>query len=240
VLGRGGRVYACRIMLRRHFQQLLLLTLTGISAVTQAQTGAASAARPTLVIIGASYAAGLKQPALARYAVTNKGVGGEDMAQVAARFDRDVLAAQPAAVIIWGHINSIHRASVPMEQLHANIKADYEKMVAAAQVRGIRVILATETTLPKAYGFTNKIMSWIGGLRGKEGYSARVNREVNVLNDWLRSYARSHQLTLLDFEKALDDGDGFRRDEFTSEDGTHVNDAGYVQLTRVMQAELNR
>jgi lysophospholipase L1-like esterase len=228
-------------MLRRNFQRLVLLLLTGMFTVTHAQTGAiAPAAKKKLVIIGASYAAGLKQPALARYVVTNKGVGGEDVAQVVARFERDALAAQPDAVVIWGHINSIHRASVPMDRLHASIEADYEKMIAAAQARGVRVILATETGLPKAYGFTNKIMSWIGGLRGKEGYAARVNREVNILNDWLRSYARTHQLTLLDFEKALDDGEGFRKDEFTSEDGTHVNDAGYAVLTRVMQAELNR
>lgn len=233
-------------MLRRNFQQLVLLMLTGFLTVTHAQTGTANApagrppAKESLIVIGASYAAGLKQPALARYTVTNKGIGGEEMSQVAARFERDVVAAQPGAVIIWGHINSIHRASIPMDRLHASIKADYERMIASARARGIRVILATEITLTEAYGFTNKIKAWIGGLRGKEGYSARVNREVRALNDWLRGYARTHQLTLLDFEKALDDGEGFRKEEFTSEDGSHVNDAGYAVLTRIVQAELNR
>jgi lysophospholipase L1-like esterase len=228
-------------MLRRNCQRLLLLMLTGFFTVTQAQTGVTSSgAKQRLVITGASYAAGLGTPALARYTVTNKGVGGEVTTQVAARFERDVLATKPDVVILWGHINNIHRASVPMDQVHARVKADFEEMIGAAQARGIRVILATETTLPEAYGFTNKIMSWIGKLRGKEGYAARVNREVNVLNDWLRGYARTHQLTLLDFEKAMDDGNGFRKDEFTSEDGTHVNAAGYAVLTRVMQAELNR
>ena len=63
---------------------------------------------------------------------------------------------------------------------------------------------------------------------------------MGVINDWLRNYARTHQLELLDFEKALDDGDGFRKDEYTSEDGSHVSDAGYAVLTRVTQAALNR
>jgi lysophospholipase L1-like esterase len=222
----------------RFFQRCALLILF-LATMTHAHAQTDSGKQP-LIIIGASYAAGLKQPVLTRYTVTNKGIGGEEMRQVAARFERDVLDAKPAAVIIWGHINSIHRAAVPMDQLHASIKADYEKMIASARARGIRVILATEITLTEAYGFTNKIKAWIGSLRGKEGYAARVNREVNALNDWLRNHARTHQLTLLDFEKALDDGEGFRKEEYTSEDGSHVNDAGYAVLTRVTQAELNR
>jgi lysophospholipase L1-like esterase len=217
------------------FQRLALLTFAGLATVTQAQTP-----KQPLIIIGASYAAGLERPALAGYTVRNKGIGGESIAQVAARFERDVVAAKPAAVILWGHINTIHRAQGPKEKVHAEIRADYERMIALATANGIRVILATEITLPYAYGFTNKIKAWIGSLRGKDGYAVRVNREVNEINDWLRSTARQHGYTLLEFEKALDDGDGFRKDEYTADDGSHVNDAGYAVLTRVTQAGLNR
>src|SRR5262245_59940391 len=75
---------------------------------------AVSAASPpvSLVIVGASYAADWKQPHLPGYLVTNRGVGGEETQQVLARFDRDVLALRPGAVIIWGSINNIHRAPV--------------------------------------------------------------------------------------------------------------------------------
>jgi lysophospholipase L1-like esterase len=224
-------------MFVKMIQRLALLTLAGIATVTHAQS---PTTKQPLIITGASYAAGLKQPVLANYTVTNKGVGGETIAQVAARFERDVVAAKPAAVIIWGHINTIHQASGSMEPVHAGIKADYEKMIQQATANNIRVILATETTLPYAFGFMNKVMAFVGSLRGKEGYAARTNPEVNVINDWLRTTARQHGYTLLDFEKAMDDGDGFRKDEYVSDDGTHINDAGYAVLVRVMQTELNR
>lgn len=231
-------------MYRRSFHWLLLLTLTGTISVTQGQTGPASAdpsGKPGLIILGASYAAGLKQPALAGYAVINRGNGGEVTSQMLARFERDVIAAKPAAVLIWGHINNIHRAPPgPIDATHRGVKADYEKMVSLAKANGIKVILATEITLPEAYGWKSKLAAWVGGIRGKVGYSARVNQEVHTLNGWLRSYARQQGLQLLEFEKVLDDGEGFRKEEYTSEDGSHVNAEGYAALTAYLVAQLPR
>jgi lysophospholipase L1-like esterase len=158
-----------------------------------------------------------------------------------ARFDRDVIAAAPAVVLIWGLINNIHRAPPgSIDAVHRRVKADYEQMVGLAAANGIKVILATEITLTEAYGWKNKLMAWVGGIRGKEGYSARVNREVHALNGWLRTYARQHGLQLLDFEQVLDDGEGFRKEEFTTEDGSHVNAEGYAALTAYLVAQLPR
>ena len=91
------------LVLRLQFA-LVLLTFLGGGALSMA------ADEPLLVITGASYAADWKSPQLPGYTVVNKGKGGDETKQVLARFDADVLALKPAAVLIWGHINNYHRA----------------------------------------------------------------------------------------------------------------------------------
>jgi len=167
-----------------------------------------------MVILGASYAGGW-HVALREYEVLNRGVGGEETSQMLARFDRDVLAQRPAVVLIWGHINNIHRA--PRNDIAAAVeraKGDYRAMVQRAREHDIRVILATEVTLTEAVGFGNRLAAFVGSLRGKQGYSAYVNGHVRTLNAWLREFARAEKLQLLDFESVFDDGDGFRKREF--------------------------
>jgi acyl-CoA thioesterase-1 len=193
-----------------------------------------SAANPpaSLVIIGASYAADWQRPSLPGYAVTNRGVGGEETQQVLARFDRDVLALKPAVVIIWGHINNIHRAPAGgMQAAKDRALANIREMTRRARDQGIKVILATEVTLSEARGFGNWLARAVGSLRGKQSYAAMINGHVRDVNGALRALAKEQGLGLLDFEKALDDGDGFRNSDYTREDGSHISAAGYAALT---------
>lgn len=195
----------------------------------------------TLVVAGASYAGGWKQPDLPGYRVVNRGVSGEETHQVLARFDRDVIAARPAVVLIWGHINNIHRAPPDdIEGAKEKAKADYREMVRRARANGIQVILATEVTLSEAVGLTNRLVAFLNGLRGKRGYSAWVNENVRSVNAWLRTYAHEERLRVLDFEKVFDDGRGFRKLEYSSDDGTHISAAGYAALTSYAQAQLQQ
>ncbi len=192
-----------------------------------------------MVILGASYAGSWKTPGLQGFEVVNRGVGGEETSQMLARFDRDVLAQRPSVVLIWGHINNIHRA--PRDGIAAAVekaKGDYRAMVDRAREHHIGVILATEVTLTEAVGFSNRLAAFVGGLRGKQGYSAYVNGHVHALNAWLRDYARTEKLQLLDFEAVFDDGDGFRKREFTDDDGTHISAAGYQALSRYAQGQI--
>jgi lysophospholipase L1-like esterase len=184
-----------------------------------------------LVIVGASYAADWKQPDLPGYVVTNRGVGGEETQAVLARFDRDVLALKPGAVIIWGHINNIHRAPAGgIQAAKDRAIANTREMVTRARAQGITVMLATEVTLSEAPGFGNWVARTLGGLRGKKSYAETVNGHVREVNTALRALAREQGLLLLDFEQALDD-DGFRGSEFTRDDGSHISAAGYAVLT---------
>jgi lysophospholipase L1-like esterase len=213
----------------------ILLVFTGASA----QNAVISAPATRLVIIGASYAGSWKVTELPGYgAVTNKGVGGEQTQQMLARFDRDVTALRPTAVLIWGHINNIHRAGAEFAVAKEQVKSDYRAMVERAQRAGIQVILGTEVTLSEAVGWRNRLAALIGRLRGKQGYNATINQHVRDVNAWMRAYAQEQRIRLLDFEKALDDGDGFRKPEYTQEDGSHIAPAGYAELTRYARAQL--
>jgi lysophospholipase L1-like esterase len=184
-----------------------------------------------LVIVGASYAADWKQPDLPGHVVVNRGVGGEETQAVLARFDRDVLALKPGAVIIWGHINNIHRAPPGgVQAAKDRAIANTREMVSRARAQGITVMLATEVTLSEAQGFGNWVARTIGSIRGKKSYAETINGHVRDVNSALRVLAREQGLRMLDFEKALDDG-GFRSPDYTREDGSHISAAGYARLT---------
>jgi len=103
--------------------------------------------------------------------------------------------------------------------------------VAAARARGITVMFGTEVTLSEAVGFMNRLAAFVGSLRGKHGYSEKVNAEVMEINRWLREYGRAEGIRVLDFEKVFDDGAGFRKREYNAEDGSHINTEGYAALT---------
>jgi lysophospholipase L1-like esterase len=191
------------------------------------------------VLIGASYAEGWQTPELPGLAVINMGRSGEGTAQMLARFDADVTAAQPDTVIIWGHINDIFRApNGDMAAAALNATKNLEAMIDKARAAGIRVIVATELTLSEPRGFMHWVAAAIGRLRGKVGYQERISAHVRQVNEFLRDHAMHNGLLLLDLEHALNDGWGRRRSEFTREDGSHVNAAGYAALTAFAAAQL--
>lgn len=228
ILTAGDVMHAIRCFLAFVFCALAATTLS------------AAPGDPVLVIAGASYSKDWKTPPFPGYRVINTGKGGDETQQVLARFD-EVLAAKPATVILWGHINNIHRAPAGrMEVAKERARANYREMVALAKANGITPIIATEVTLSEAVGFMNRLAAFVGGLRGKEGYAARINREVRAVNEWLRTFAREQNLKVLDLERALDDGEGFRKTEYTTDDGTHISEEGYAALTRYAITELAR
>lgn len=186
----------------------------------------------TIVVIGASYAKSWPVTTIDGLAVSNKGAGGEQTHEMLARFDRDVIAARPRAVLIWGHINDIFRSEP--EALKAKLvrsRENIRSMVEMARSKGIAVVVATEVTLPASTGWT----VWLGKLRGKQNYREFINGHVIEMNQWIRALAAEKKLVLLDFEKVLADQDGTRKREFTTEDGTHLSSKAYDALTRYVQ-----
>jgi lysophospholipase L1-like esterase len=200
---------------------------------------AQSAMNKHLVIIGASYAAEWDTPKLPGYTVTNKGIGGQESSDLRARFERDVIALKPNTVMIWGHYNDIVRASAD-KMVAAKQKAqdNYRWMTEQARAAGIEVILVTEITIPIPDTLKENAMAWVAGLLGKQDYRSQKNEQIKAVNAWLRDYARSQNIKLLDLETALDSGNGTRKVEYAREDNSHVSPAGYQAITRYVAAQL--
>jgi lysophospholipase L1-like esterase len=214
---------------------LLLALLTGSLAFAQ------SAMNPKhMVIIGASYAAEWESPKLPGYTVTNKGIGGQESSDLRARFERDVLALKPDVVMIWGHYNDVVRASADkMGAAKQKAQDNYRWMTEQARAAGIEVILVTEITIPVPDTFKENAIAWAAGLLGKQDYRSQKNEQIKALNVWLRDYARSQNIKLIDLETALDSGNGTRKVEYTREDNSHVSPAGYQAITRYVASQLS-
>jgi len=194
-----------------------------------------------IVLLGASYARGWGLDSSDGLQVVNRGVDGEESWQMLARFDDDVTALQPRAVILWGYINDIHRSEPgKLEQTKDRARESFEEMVALARRNGIEPILATEVTIRGRDSWSESLAGFFAGLMGKESYQDQVNGHVRELNRWLRGYAEQEGLLLLDLEPVLSDESGTRKKEFAKEDGSHIPQAGYDALTAAFADLLTR
>lgn len=230
--------------------QLYALGLFWIAAFSAAaspqQTGVdvpdTSSETPSLVILGASYAKGWGNPPLPGFArVTNRGVGGEETGGMLARFAGDVVAARPAAVLIWGHVNNITRAAPnKIEDAKKAAREHYAEMLRQARVAGIEPIFATEIPWTEPNGLVNTLYSWYAAIMGKTSYATRVSAHVHEVNEYLKFLCRRENCRVLDFEAVFAGKNGTRKSEYAAEDGSHISQTGYDALTAYAVGELRR
>lgn len=137
-----------------------------------------------------------------------RGISGQTTSQMLVRFRQDVIALQPAVVVLLAGTNDIAGNTGPatLEMIQDNLAS----MANLATANGIRVVLAS--VLP-AYDYP-----WKPGLRPAP--------KIVALNAWMRAHAREHGLVYLDYHSAMrDERDGLRAEY--SNDGVHPNEAGY-------------
>jgi lysophospholipase L1-like esterase len=138
----------------------------------------------------------------------NRGISGQTTPQILLRFRADVIALNPAAVVLLAGINDIAGNTGPMtiEMIRDNIFS----MIELAKANHITVILCS--VLP-AYDFP-----W------------KPNQEpiakIKALNEILRNYALANEIVYLDYYSAMvDERKGLKADY--SNDGVHPNKTGY-------------
>jgi lysophospholipase L1-like esterase len=233
----------------REFAALGYYALRGWMSATPtggSQAPRAASARPAtvapsegpLLILGASYAGNWRLDSAGGVPVINAGVAGQRTFQFLERFDRDVVARRPRAVLIWGFINDYFSAD-DLAQAGETIQANYRAMIDKARAAGIEPILATEITTVPGDGWLDLVRGMIGRVRGRQSYQERINARVMATNAWLQEVAQQEGLLLLDFQRALADPSGRRRRQFATEDN-HVPPAGYDALTRYVRPILAR
>jgi len=192
-----------------------------------------------IIIMGASYAAGLELEMLADRQVINKGVGGEQSFESMARFDQEVITEKPVAVILWGFINDIFRSD--REKVGAaveRIKSSYVAMIEKARQNGVTPIVATEVTMSLRPGFKAWAMSLIPRMMGKSSYQEYVSGHVMHVNQWLKQYADDNGILLLDLQAVLANGGIMRKTRYAQADGSHISDEGYLRLVEYIRAKV--
>lgn len=149
----------------------------------------------------------------------NRGVGGQLVPGMLSRFKRDVLDLKPNAAIIKFCSINIR----PHQQLQM-LQDGMTMMAEMAQNEGIKPIIST--IIP-----AGKPEAHIGDFS--------VADSLNKFNDWVRSYARSSGLPLIDFAAAIEDDQGFLPRD-CSTDPVHVNEKGYGILAEAARPVISR
>jgi uncharacterized SAM-binding protein YcdF (DUF218 family)/lysophospholipase L1-like esterase len=205
---------------------------------TMMQNMPANPAGP-LVLLGASYAGGWKAATLGGLPVVNKGVAGQQSFELLARFDADVVSAQPRAVVLWGFANDVFRA--PRERIAdsmARMHASFIEMIARARAHGIEPIIATEVTIRAPNTWSDWAMSWVGWVLRKTSYQEYVNGHILAQNAWLRDTAKQQGLLLLDLQPVVAEASGARGRAYAQADGSHISEAGYEALAAYVNPRL--
>lgn len=139
----------------------------------------------------------------------NRGISGQTTPQMLVRFQQDVLALHPEAVVILAGINDI-AGNTGAESL-GTIQDNFRSMVALAKAAHVRVILSS--VLPAA------AFPWHPGVDPRD--------EVVALNQRLQEFAAKEHVGFLNYYPAMVGPDGGMRPGI-SLDGIHPNDAGYA------------
>lgn len=144
-----------------------------------------------------------------------RGIGGQGTAQMLLRFQQDVIALKPYAVVINGGTNDIAENTGPYnpEFTFDNIRS----MAQIAQANGIKVILSS--VLPA------------GGFRWNKVVTDGAEKIVK-LNKQIRKYAEENGLPYIDYHSAMKDKKDALKAEH-SEDGVHPNRAAYSIMESV-------
>ncbi len=151
----------------------------------------------------------------------NRGIGGQTTPQMLVRFQQDVVALHPAAVLILAGTNDI-AGNTGLSTL-AMIEDNLRSMTAIAQAAHIRVVLAS--ILPVSD------YPWRPGLE--------PSGKIVEVNAWMKSFAAEQHCTYLDYYSALVNDQGGMKPG-TSNDGVHPTPAGYTVMAPLAQAAIDQ
>lgn len=94
------------------------------------------------------------------WVVLNRGINGERSDQIAERFDRDVLAGRPDAVIIIAGVNDVYQGR-PAAQVTAVLQRMYDRAARASIPIVAGSIVPYNTATPAANAVMREINRWI-------------------------------------------------------------------------------
>ena len=151
----------------------------------------------------------------------NRGIGGQTTPQMLVRLFPDVIALQPAALLVFAGTNDIAGNTGPstLTMIEDNLQAIAE----LAQAHGIKVILCSVTP--------------VSDYTARRQTPERPPSDILKLNAWMREYAARANAVFADYYAALVDETGMLKQGFSG-DGLHPNDKGYALLVPVAEAAI--
>jgi lysophospholipase L1-like esterase len=141
----------------------------------------------------------------------NRGISGQNSAQMLVRFRQDVIGLKPKVVVIQVGTNDLARMLGPGTR--GTFSDNVTSMTELAQANRIQVVLAS--MLPVCDCFT-------------EQTALRSQVRLNDWNQWIQEYAAASGSVHLDYFSALANGRDFKRD--LTVDGLVPNEAGYAVM----------
>lgn len=141
--------------------------------------------------------------------VLNRGVNGERSDQVYARFDRDVLAAAPRAVVIIAGVNDVYQG-FPVTHVIGQLAAMFDRGSGA----GIRIVA--------------------GSILPYNTATPSENARMHQINDWIRHQPSVAFVDTRAAAAASNDPDRL----FDSPDGLHPTAAGYRRMADAIRRVL--
>lgn len=147
--------------------------------------------------------------------VLNRGVNGERSDQIAARFDRDVLQASPAAVVIVAGVNDIYQG-LDADAVQRRLRHMYER------AREARIPLVAGSIVPYNTAGPDE------------------NARMRSVNDWIRGYAARHEGIAFCDTRAAVAANGNADLLAASPDALHPSMDGYRRMAEVLEPVLLR
>ncbi|NQW05352.1 MAG: hypothetical protein HQ485_15205 [Acidobacteria bacterium] len=147
------------------------------------------------------------------WTVLNRGVNGERSDEIAARFDRDVVAVKPSVVIIIAGVNDVYQGR-PASHVTAQLRAMYDRAAAA----GIPVVAGSIVPFNTA--------------------TDEQNARMHTINAWIEAEAAGDtHIGFVDTRSATAAADNADR-LAGSPDGLHPDVDGYRKMADVIRTTI--
>jgi membrane dipeptidase len=147
--------------------------------------------------------------------VINQGINGQRSDEIRARFEEDVVAKKPAAVVIIAGVNDVYQGR-PVRP----VKDDLAAMYARARAAGIGVVAGTIIPYDSA--------------------TAEQNARMHEINDWIREEARRDSGVIFADTRAAVAAPGQPDRLASSPDGLHPDAGGYRRMADVIGPAVER
>ncbi len=118
-------------------------------------------------------------------------------------------------------------------------KARYGSWIEEIKKHGVQPVIATTVTPASSFGFYRDFKNFIKKhILGRESQFEQIIR----FNDWLKEYADSNGITVLDLEKELriSESDRHMRNIYNYGDGIHLNGEAYRVLDLLLKDTINK